>query len=160
MILVISYFSVLPIRQKQAKWFKFLHRWDWKLLILPFILWAGQVLPVLFGRKWLIVIFWSWFMIIKVCPLYYKVSCIYDCLHLNQKIKILITFLWEKKQNPTIENIFKGLQWNLLSTLVTHLLLMYLFLWSKCKILNISENFSKIWELPSHLGNSVNIPGT
>lgn len=126
-LVILSYFSVLPIRQKQAKWFKFLHRWDQKLLILPFILWAGQILPVLFGRKWLIVIFWSWFMIIKVCPLYYKVSCIYDCLHLNQKIKILITFLWEKNKTQQLK-IFLKVCNEIFSTLVTHLLLMYLFL--------------------------------
>lgn len=78
----------------------------------------------------------------------------------TKRSKFWSLFYEKKKQNPTIENIFKGLQWNLLSTLVNHLLLMYLFLWSKCKILNISENFSKTWELPSHLGNSVNIPGT
>lgn len=156
---ILTYFSVLPIRQKQAKRFKLLHRQDWRLLIWPFLFWARQILPVLFQRKWHIVVFWSWFMIIKVCPIYYKVTYIHDWLLLNRKINVLLTFLREnKKQKTTIENILKGLCWNLPSNLVTHLFLMYLFLWSKHKMLNISENLSKLWELPSHLGNSVNTP--
>lgn len=103
---------------------------------------------------------------------------IYDWSHLNQKINTLIIFLWEKKkynhQNPTIKNIYiifemflhlhymKHLQikkFTMKSPLyLSHPLGIYLFLWFNCKDLNISENYSKLWELPSHQGNIVNMP--